>query len=166
LIATRALQLERWTREFLDAHRTAVVLNLGCGLDSRAERIAPPSSAVWVDLDRPEVIALRQRLYPEQDRTRPIASSVTDSAWWNEVSSDRPVLLLAEGLFMYLTSDDVAGVLRAATERIARGRVAFDAVAPWAVRASALQPAMRQAGTRFRSGLPSGSILEREHPRL
>jgi O-methyltransferase involved in polyketide biosynthesis len=75
-------------------------------------------------------------------------------------------LLLAEGLFMYLTSDDVAGVLRAATERIARGRVAFDAVAPWVVRASALQPAMRQAGTRFRSGLPSVSILEREHPRL
>jgi O-methyltransferase involved in polyketide biosynthesis len=33
---------------------------------------------VWVDLDRPEMIALRQRLYAEQDRTRPIVSSVTD----------------------------------------------------------------------------------------
>lgn len=38
----RAKQLDGWTREFLAAHPTSTVLNLGCGLDSRVFRIAPP----------------------------------------------------------------------------------------------------------------------------
>ena len=43
LIACRATQLDLWTTHFLAAHPDATVLHLGCGLDSRVYRVAPPA---------------------------------------------------------------------------------------------------------------------------
>ena len=42
----RTAQFDDWARQFLAAHDRAVVLHLGCGLDSRAFRLTPvpPSS--------------------------------------------------------------------------------------------------------------------------
>lgn len=40
-VALRARYLDRWTRDFLAEHPGATVLHLGCGLDSRVQRIDP-----------------------------------------------------------------------------------------------------------------------------
>ena len=60
MMPLRARQYDEWLREFLAAHRDAVVLNLGCGLDTRVSRIDPPTSVRWFDIDFPEVIDLRR----------------------------------------------------------------------------------------------------------
>ena len=62
----RAKHLDSWAREFLDAHPESTVLHLGCGLDSRVFRIDPPATVRWYDVDLPDVIELRRRLYPER----------------------------------------------------------------------------------------------------
>ena len=49
-------------RRFIKAHSHPVVVNVGCGLDTRFQRIGS-QKAVFYDLDLPEVIALRQCLY-------------------------------------------------------------------------------------------------------
>src|SRR5690242_12400325 len=58
----RARRLDDWTRDFLARHPDAAVLQLGCGLDSRAFRLDVPATARWYDLDFPAVIELRRRL--------------------------------------------------------------------------------------------------------
>src|SRR5262249_36899879 len=63
-MAMRAKILDDWTRTFIDRHNDAVVLNLGCGLDSRIFRVDPPADVAWYDVDLPEVVALRQRIFP------------------------------------------------------------------------------------------------------
>jgi O-methyltransferase involved in polyketide biosynthesis len=62
----RAKHLDQWTREFLAANLVSTVLHLGCGLDSRVFRIGPPATVRWYDVDMPDVIELRRRLYPER----------------------------------------------------------------------------------------------------
>ena len=94
----RAGHLDQWTREFLAATPSATVLHLGCGLDSRAYRIDPPATVRWYDVDRPEVIDLRRRLYPERHNYAMIGASVTDLAWLDEIPAARPALVVAEGL--------------------------------------------------------------------
>ncbi len=56
-VALRAKQLDEWTSEFLAHHKEATVLHLACGLDTRVQRLHPPSSVRWLDVDHPEVIA-------------------------------------------------------------------------------------------------------------
>ncbi|KAH8681798.1 tetracenomycin polyketide synthesis O-methyltransferase TcmP [Xylariales sp. PMI_506] len=105
-IAGRAKKLDVWCQEFLKAHgaEPVQVLQLACGLDSRALRISRGSNVRWIDLDRPFVINLRERIY----KTPPTGDyslrnlSVTNESWLNDIPQDRPTLIIAEGLLMYL----------------------------------------------------------------
>jgi O-methyltransferase involved in polyketide biosynthesis len=96
LVALRAKQLDDWAADFLARHPDAVVLHLGCGLDGRAFRLAPPPSVLWFDIDQPVVIELRRRLYDDTDRYRMIGSSVTDPEWLDQIPTGRPTLVVAE----------------------------------------------------------------------
>ncbi|WP_208719834.1 class I SAM-dependent methyltransferase [Amycolatopsis circi] len=77
-------------------------------MDSRAFRLDPPSGVRWFDVDLPDVIALRRKLYSADDGYRTIAASVTDSGWLDEIPADRPTLILAEGLLRYLREAEVS----------------------------------------------------------
>lgn len=85
VMVVRAKQLDEWIKEFLKLNPSAVVLNLGCGLDTRVSRINPPSDVVWFDVDFPEVIRERQNFYSNHDGYQMIASSVTAPGWLERV---------------------------------------------------------------------------------
>src|ERR1044072_3192814 len=74
-----------WARSFITDHPDAVVLHLGCGLDSPVDRIDPPGTVDWYDLDSPSVIELRRELLPPREHHTLIDSSVTDLAWLDRV---------------------------------------------------------------------------------
>lgn len=113
-------------RQFLSAHERAVVLHLGCGLDSRVFRIDPGPGVEWFDVDFPDVIALRERFYPVREHYRTIATSITDLAWLDEIPADRPVLVLAEGVSMYLEEEQALALIRRVVERFDSGELQFD----------------------------------------
>ena len=61
-MAMRAKAFDDWTRAFIEKHPNAVVLHLGCGLDSRVFRVDPPPEISWFDVDFPEVIDIDIRI--------------------------------------------------------------------------------------------------------
>jgi O-methyltransferase involved in polyketide biosynthesis len=136
IIAARASRFDDWTREFLGAHPRAVVLNLGCGLDTRYFRIGPPSDALWFDVDYPEVLAIRRRLCAEREGYRMLDGSVTDPGWLDAIPTDRPAWILAEGLLEYLEEAEVEALLNRLTSRFASGGIAFDVMNAFAVRSA------------------------------
>lgn len=156
LVALRARQLDEWSINFLALHPDATVLQLGCGLDSRMLRLAPPAPARWFDVDIPKVIDVRRQLYPERDGYQTIGSSVTDPDWLDQVPADRPVLVVAEGLLMYLKEDEVRDLLQRLTDRFDSGQLIFDGIAPWLVRLSKIG----------HWGVGDGHQLEKWNPRL
>jgi O-methyltransferase len=101
LIVGRAKAVDDSVRGFLAAHPNAVVLHLGCGLDSRVQRIDPETTVAWFDLDQEPVIDLRRRLFPDRGGVTTVAASATDPQWWADVPSGRPTLVVGEGLLMY-----------------------------------------------------------------
>ncbi len=123
-LALRARRFDHWAAQFLERHPQGVIVNLGCGLDTRYQRLTEAGVAVerLLDLDLPEVIALKRR-FVQQDppRYRMLAHSVLDHRWMDEVSPPGevppPVLLLAEGLLMYLDPADVKALLLAMRNR-------------------------------------------------
>ncbi|MFC7340203.1 class I SAM-dependent methyltransferase [Saccharopolyspora griseoalba] len=130
-VALRGRIFDDLVAEFLRQHPTAVVLNLACGLDSRAFRLQRPAGSDWFDVDLPEVVELRRDLYAEEARYRMLAGSVTDPRWLGELPAHRPALVVAEGLMMYLTPERNWELLRRLTEHFDTGEVLFDGVAPW-----------------------------------
>jgi methyltransferase (TIGR00027 family) len=161
MVTMRAKQLDDWSTDFLRGHPQAVVLHLGCGMDTRAFRLHPPETVQWFDVDQPDVIALRRKLYDEGDGYRMIGSSVTDEAWLDEVPTDRPMLMVAEGLVMYLTEPQVRTLLQRLTDRFSSGELVFDTVSPMGPR---LSKVLTKGITKW--GIRDARDIEQWNPRL
>ncbi len=134
VVATRAATFDLLTTRYLADHPDATVLHLGCGLDSRVFRVDPPASVHWFDVDYPDVVEVRRRLFPDRPSYHLVGMSLEDLRWLNDVAGDRPALVVAEGVLMYLTEDNVKALLNAFTCHFPEGQVVFDALHPWAVR--------------------------------
>jgi len=107
-VALRAWYYDSVARAFIQENPHGVVVNLGCGLDTRFFRI-DPGQAFCFDLDLPEMIAFKRHFIQESERYRMIAQSVFEHGWMDRVAEagERPVLFLAEGVFIYLEPDQV-----------------------------------------------------------
>jgi O-methyltransferase involved in polyketide biosynthesis len=125
-IAPRAKHFDDWSREFLRDHDHATVVHLGCGLDTRPWRISTGPDVAWFDVDHPDVVAYRKRLFPDRDNYNLLGCSVTQTDWIEGIPSQTPVLVVAEGLTMYL--DPAAGrqMFRRITEHFRSGVVILD----------------------------------------
>ena len=126
VIATRAATFDQWTTRFLVDHPDAVVIQVGCGMDSRAFRVNPPASVQWFDVDYPDVIDLRRQLFPTRDTYHLIGAPLEDLRWLDEVSRDRPGLLIAEGVLHYLSETEVKALLNAVVAHFPGGQMIFD----------------------------------------
>ncbi len=126
LVGLRGKQLDVWTDDFLRRNPDAVVLHLGCGLDSRAFRLDVPSGVSWFDVDVPDVIALRRRLYTDRPGYTMIGSSIAEPSWLDRIPTGRPTLIVAEGLLMYLTEAEIRDLLQRLTDRFGTGELLAD----------------------------------------
>lgn len=124
--AVRAKAFDGWVRQFLDIHPECVVLHLGCGLDTRVYRVNPPSTVDWYDIDLPDVIGLRRRLFARRAGVHMVAASVTDPRLLDTVPADRPVLAVAEGLTPYLHRADGVAMLQRIVAHFPSGEMVFD----------------------------------------
>lgn len=107
----RVREFDRLAGDFLTRQPASVVVNLGCGLDTRFERV-DNGQVEWYNLDLPEVIEFRQQLLPETERCKMIGISLFDRAWLDMVS-DHPgkaYLFIAEGVFPYFTTEQVKDI--------------------------------------------------------
>lgn len=152
VIVSRAKAIDDLARDFLLNHADAVVLHLGCGLDSRVLRLQPGPAVAWFDIDQAPAIDLRRRLIPPRPGTTMLATSVTDTGWWSHVPEGKPTLIVGEGLLMYLSHHDIATVIdNALSRRAPTQTLVFDTVAPWVRHLSKWQRNFRAANTEFRS---------------
>ncbi len=161
-VILRNREFDRYARDFLARHLAAVVVHIGCGLDSRFERV-DNGTVEWYDLDLPQVIDLRRKLIGgEGARYHLLACSVLDSAWLDAVSvhRQRPFLFLAEGVLIYFEEAQVKSLVLALKEHFPGAELVFDAFSPFFVWASNLRVALTKIGARCHWALKRGKDLE------
>ena len=152
-VTTRSAHFDEWARQFLAVNPEAVVLHLGCGLDSRYFRLDPGPGVEWYDVDYPDVATLRQQLYPEREHYHVVAASVTDPAWLDDIPADRPTLMIAEGLTMYLTEEAGVALLRRIVEHAPSGELQFDAFNRLGIKSQWTNRVVRRSGATLHWGI-------------
>jgi O-methyltransferase involved in polyketide biosynthesis len=147
LVTVRTAQYDIWASQFLAVHQHATVIHLGCGLDSRVFRLDPGPGVEWFDVDYPGVIALREKVFPSRPGYHLIASSATDPSWLDRIPADRPALLLAEGISMYLTEPEGIALLQRVVDRFPAGELQIDFYNSLTVRSQKTHKLQRQSGS-------------------
>ncbi|PAT37473.1 methyltransferase [Vandammella animalimorsus] len=124
----RAVLLDGYVREFLALHPKAVVVHLGAGLDARYERLGRPDVTAWYELDLPPAIALRRKLLPESGNVY-LPASMLDEAWMDTAAAHgQPVLLVAEGVFMYFDAQTLQAWFARLARKLPQAQLVFDAL--------------------------------------
>jgi O-methyltransferase involved in polyketide biosynthesis len=166
-IALRAKKLDQVARRFIDRHPNAVGLDLGAGLDTRAFRINPPPTVDWYDIDFPEVITARQQLLPARANTHTIGADLTDPDWLDAIPSDRPAMIVADGLLAFLTPDNMISLLNRLIGHFPSGEVAFNGYSRFAIWAAKHYHGTQSVADLIKSpGFDDPHEPERWNPRL
>lgn len=143
-IGLRAREFDRVVCMFMAEHPDGVVVDIGCGLDTRFERL-DNGRVTWFNLDFPEVMALRERFFAPHPRCHTLACSVMEFAWMDRVAQHPgPYFFLAEGVFPYLAEDELKSLMLALRDRFPGAELMFDVLPALMMQMIRLHLAIRQ----------------------
>lgn len=158
-VSIRTEILDEQTNRFLSKNQDAVVVNLGCGLDTCFHRL-DNGSVLWYDLDVPEAIELRKKFFNETDRFKFIPKSATDFSWLETIPKNRPLLFIAEGLLMYFTEKEVKELLSKIGSTFPASEMLFEAMSPWIAKRTDKHADVKNYDAEFKWGIKTGAELE------
>ena len=105
-MGVRSAVFDEWLKEQMADAPNAAVVHIGCGMDSRMIRVGTGNHK-WYDVDFPEVIEERKRYYAETENYQMIAGDVRDCGWLSAIEERKSVIVVMEGVSMYLTVDEM-----------------------------------------------------------
>ncbi len=113
---------------YLDKHPEAVIVTLGCGLNTSA-RVAENGVCRMINIDAPAAIETREKLFKSTDLDRNIAGDILDPSWFDEIGFEPKVgaFFIVSGAFMDMKRADVEKLLCAMAKRFPGAAIAFDA---------------------------------------
>jgi O-methyltransferase involved in polyketide biosynthesis len=160
-IILRARLFDRWTRDFIEKHPRGTVVDLGCGLDARMQRIGG-SGVRWYGVDLPGVIEFRKRMFTDPPGYTLMPGSVLDFGWMDRVDSGKGAVyhFSAQGLLPYFQPEEVEKLVLGLRERFPGCELVFDAMTPFMIRLHNLQTWARRMNVRFYWGLKEDNGLE------
>ena len=155
-VIARTIVLDRMTKEWLASHPGAVVVNIACGLDTRCYRMS--GYAHWYNLDLPETMAVREKLLPESGTISQIAMSAMED-WGSEISEQNvPVLIVIEGLTMYLSERNIQRIFTVISSRFSNATVFVETMNPTIVR-HFKEKSIDASNAKFNWGIKNGKTL-------
>lgn len=161
-VLARTIVLDRMVSEYLAANQGAVVVNIACGLDTRCYRMEGYSR--WYNLDLPETMAVRERFLCENGPICQISASAMDASWASVVKqTDEPVLIIIEGLTMYLSEADVKQIFAIIENRFSQAVVFVETMSPFVVR-HIKEKSIEGSQAKFKWGVRNGKELEQLLP--
>lgn len=97
-----------------------MVINLAAGLDARPYRMQLPSSLKWIEVDLPEILSYKEEILRNDKPVcllERVRLDLSDAAARRSLFSQlgrqaSKALIISEGLLIYLSPDDVAGLAK------------------------------------------------------
>ena len=120
-------------RDYLKSHPNAVVVNLGCGLDSTGRSCDNGRCKIY-NLDFPNVITVRNELLSAGDWEQNIPCDLNDTAWFSQIDASNGAVFFASGVFYYFLTEQVKALVQKMADAFPSGVLAFDSANRTAVK--------------------------------
>jgi O-methyltransferase involved in polyketide biosynthesis len=165
-VSIRTMLLDRELMKFVKKNPNCIVINLGAGLDTRKDRLKL-DEVTWYELDVPQSIEMRRQFFTETDNYRFIDKSMFDYSWFDDIDdSGKPVILIAEGLFMYFEESELKGLMWKLAERFSGARMLVEVMGKFIVGKSKRHDSLKYIDNRpeFKWGIKDSRELANWHP--
>lgn len=162
----RAKKYDSYITKYIGKYPNATVVNIGCGLDNRFERINN-GSIHFFDLDLPDIMNIKKQIFQEKANYYQISQSVFEFDWIDRIETEH-VIFVAEGVFMYCTEQDVKKLFLTLQEKLNNPEIVFEVFnSKWLTgwRKKSMEFKLKKelklgAGATFKFGIPDSDEIE------
>lgn len=154
----RAAVFDQWISEKMKEYPDAIILHLGCGMDSRFLRVNS-QKRYWYDVDFPDVIRERRRYFMESEFYKMISADIRREDWMVEIPKGRQVLLVMEGISMYLTHQELCCLMESVKHTFPGCCILMDCYTSLAASATKYKNPINEVGVTKVYGLDDPAML-------
>ncbi len=155
----RARVFDDWLIEQIRDKGDATVIHIGCGLDSRIERVGAEAS-LWYDVDFPEVIEERQKYYIEDSHYKMMGADVSHEGWIDAIPRAKNAIVVMEGVSMYLTPNNLSLLLSTLCTHFDNVALLVDCYTTFAAKASKIKNPINDVGVTQVYGIDDPHSIE------
>ncbi|WMJ83498.1 class I SAM-dependent methyltransferase [Oscillospiraceae bacterium LTW-04] len=156
-VLARAKIMDERVKRFIDLNPDCVIVSVGCGLDTRFSRV-DNGKIRWYNLDFPEVIEQRKLFFQPHPRVTDIAKSALDPSWTQAVKTKgQPLLIISEGMLMYLQESEVVQLLGILTDGFDHFEAHLDLLYKGLVKKAGMHDTLKNTNAQFNWGVKDGS---------
>ena len=144
-MAMRARVFDDWTDSMLKRNKNALVLHIGCGLDSRCIRVKEKYTE-WIDADFSDVLLQRKQYYEE---TANYHMAVIDASKADDIMKlpdSSEVIVILEGISMYLSDNELKALLSVLQKKYGTVRLLMDVYTEFGAKMSKYKNPINEVG--------------------
>lgn len=155
----RSAVFDKWLLDEMKKDSEAVVLHIGCGMDSRVLRVGTDGHQ-WYDIDFQTVIEERKKYFVEDEFYHMIEADVRQQNWLESVPKAKHAIIVMEGVSMYFEPQELRKVLEQISAHFEIVNLLMDCYTTFAAKASKYKNPINDVGVTEVYGLNEPRELE------
>lgn len=117
-------------KSLLVQYPEAVCINLGCGFDDKFSQV-DNGKLRWFDVDLPDQIAVRRKVYEDRDRCTMMDGDALDGYWTSSIPRANMYIIVLEGVLEYFSKDQVKTCLNMLCDSFPKGYLLAELHSPF-----------------------------------
>ena len=157
-VIARTIVLDEMVEKYLSGHPNTIVVNIASGLDTRCYRMQG-KYVRWYNVDLPETMKIREKFLTENGSISQIAKSAMDASYIDDIEyGGENVLVIIEGLSMYLSEADVLQMMSIIEKTFRKVTVMIETMSPFVVK-HIKEKSIEGSNAKFTWGVKNGKML-------
>ena len=164
-VVARTIMFRDTLKDLLEKYRDAVCINLGCGFDDRFSQV-DNGRLRWFDVDLPDQIAVRRKVFQDRDRCTMLDGDALDGAWTKALPKADMYIIVVEGVLEYFSKEQVKTCLNMLCDCFPHGYLLAELHYPFLEKHGSHHDAVKHTNATFGWGTKSGEDYLELEPRM
>ena len=164
-VIARTIMYRDTLKALLQKYPDALCINLGCGFDDKFSQV-DNGKLQWFDVDLPDQIAVRRKVYQDRDRCKMLPGSALESDWTAQLPKARVNIIIMEGVLEYFSKEQVKTCLNMLCNSFSHGYLLAELHSPFLEKNGKHHDAVKHTNATFGWGTKSGREYLDLEPRM
>ena len=164
-VVARTIMFREELKKLLKQYPDALCINLGCGFDDKFSQV-DNGKLIWFDVDLPDQIEVRRKVYEDRDRCTMLAGSALENDWTRSLPERDMTIIVMEGVLEYFSKEQVKTCLNMLCDSFSHGYLLAELHSPFLEKHGKHHDAVKNTNAVFGWGTKSGREYLELEPRM
>ena len=164
-VVARTILFRKELKKLISKYPDALCINLGCGFDDKFSQV-DNGKITWFDVDLPDQIAVRRKVYEDRERCTMLDGSALDGYWTKNLPKSDMTIVVMEGVLQYFSKEQVKTCLNMLCDSFPHGYLVAELHSPFLEKNGKNHDAVKNTNATFGWGTNSGKEYIPLEPRM